>query len=86
MSGRAARCEQRLTGRRARTAQPTDAAPRRLPDPWSLRGLLFNVSTRLWDRGLTPGTVVRTLGPMGPGLISKYARNRCGHRQMHCSG
>ena len=57
-------------------AQPQDVAPRRMPDPWSLRGLLFIVSTRLWDRGLTPGTVVRTLGPMGPGLISKYARNR----------
>ncbi|KAK9821605.1 hypothetical protein WJX81_005670 [Elliptochloris bilobata] len=55
---------------------PQDMAPRRMPDPWSLRGLLFHVSTRLWDRGLTPGTVVRTLGPMGPGLISKYARNR----------
>ena len=65
-----------LTGRGA-GAQPQDVAPRRLPDAWSLRGLLFNASTRLWDRGLTPGTVVRTLGPLGPGLISKYARNRC---------
>ena len=25
---------------------------------------------------MTPGSIIRSLGPWGPGLVSKYARNR----------
>ena len=63
--------------------QPQDAGPRRLPgwaeSPWSVRGQMFRLSRALWEAGATPGAVVRTLGPWGPGLIQKYARSRCEH-------
>ena len=63
--------------------QPQDAGPRRLPSwaesPWSVRGQMFRLSRALWEAGATPGAVVRTLGPWGPGLIQKYARSRRVH-------
>ena len=65
--------------------QPEDTGPRRLPSwaesPWSVRGQMFRLSRALWEAGATPGAVVRTLGPWGPGLIQKYARSRC----VHCT-
>ena len=61
-------------------AQPQEVEPRPLPawaaSPWSVRGQLFRLSRSLWELGATPGILVRTLGPWGPGLIQKYARNR----------
>ena len=61
--------------------QPEEAGPRRLPSwaesPWSVRGQMFRLSRALWEAGATPGAVIRTLGPWGPGLIQKYARSRC---------
>ena len=61
--------------------QPEEALPRRLPSwaesPWSVRGQMFRLSQTLWEAGATPGAVIRTLGPWGPGLIQKYARSRC---------
>ncbi|CAL5229333.1 g12639 [Coccomyxa viridis] len=59
---------------------PEEAGPRRLPSwaesPWSVRGQMFRLSRTLWEAGATPGAVIRTLGPWGPGLIQKYARSR----------
>lgn len=67
--------------------QPQDAGPRRLPSwaesPWSVRGQMFRLSRALWEAGATPGAVVRTLGPWGPGLIQKYARSRCEQQPQH---
>jgi hypothetical protein len=42
-----------------------------------VRGQLFRLSRALWELGATPGILVRGLGPWGPQLIQKYARNRC---------
>ena len=67
--------------------QPQDAGPRRLPSwaesPWSVRGQMFRLSRALWEAGATPGAIVRTLGPWGPGLIQKYARSRCEQQPQH---
>lgn len=61
--------------------QPQEVAPRPLPEwarsAWSVRGQLFRLSRALWELGATPGILVRGLGPWGPQLIQKYARNRC---------
>jgi hypothetical protein len=61
--------------------QPQEVAPRPVPDwaksPWSVRGQLYRLANTLWEAGATPGTLIRTLGPWGPNLIQKYARNRC---------
>ncbi|KAK9917093.1 hypothetical protein WJX75_000828 [Coccomyxa subellipsoidea] len=57
---------------------PQDDGPRSLPEAsrWSVRGQLYHLSRSLWDAGATPGAVIRSLGPWGPSLIQKYARNR----------
>lgn len=34
------------------------------------------VAKGVWNCGVTPGSIIRSLGPWGPGLVSKYARNR----------
>ncbi|KDD72801.1 hypothetical protein H632_c2881p0, partial [Helicosporidium sp. ATCC 50920] len=39
-------------------------------------GLLARGAGRAWDWGLTPGSIIRGLGPWGPKLISRYARRR----------
>ena len=44
--------------------------------PWSLTALAFKTATAVWEAGLTPGGVVRTLGPAGPGLVKRYVRGR----------
>ncbi len=44
--------------------------------PFSLTALAFKTATAVWEAGLTPGGVVRTLGPVGPGLVKKYVRGR----------
>ncbi|GAB4823981.1 hypothetical protein N2152v2_011027 [Parachlorella kessleri] len=56
----------------------------RKPEGWQppaalrsgLRGAVFKVARGVWSWGVTPGSVIRSVGPWGPGLVSKYARNR----------
>eukprot|EP00884_Botryococcus_braunii_P004708 jgi/Botrbrau1/14238/Bobra.0381s0002.2 len=45
-------------------------------NPWTLRGQLYRLTNRMWDAGVTPGSVIRSLGPWGPGVIQRYVRNR----------
>jgi pimeloyl-ACP methyl ester carboxylesterase len=44
--------------------------------PWSLSRLAFKTALAVWEAGLTPGGVVRSLGPVGPGLVKRYVRGR----------
>ena len=50
--------------------------PEMVRDPWSWRGQLYRLAKNCWDWGVTPGGVIRTLGPWGRSWISRYARNR----------
>ena len=60
------------------TKRPDDwQPPERVRDPWTLLGIIYRTAYRVWDWGLTPGSVIRTLGPYGPTVIQRYARNRC---------
>ncbi len=53
--------------------------PKWAENPWSWRGQLVRLSRTMWDAGkLTPGTVIRTVGPLGPRLVKGYAKNRRG--------
>lgn len=64
------------------TKRPKDMQlPERVRDPYSLPGVIFRSFLQFWDWGLTPGSVIRTLGPYGPTVIQRYARNRCTHPQ-----
>lgn len=59
--------------------QPDDwQPPERVRDPWSIGGMLYRTVTNAWEWGLTPGAVIRMLGPWGPGTIQGYARRRWG--------
>jgi len=51
--------------------------PKWAENPWSWRGQLVRLSRNMWDAGhLTPGNVIRTVGPFGPWLVKGYAKNR----------
>lgn len=56
--------------------RPSEWEPSRLPSAWSLRGALARFLIWSWDSDLTPGRVIRGLGPLGPGLVQRYARGR----------
>lgn len=46
--------------------------PESLRSPWTVRGQVFRLAMSLWDAGLTPGIMVRALGPYGPRLAKGY--------------
>lgn len=50
--------------------------PASVRSPWSMRGLLYRSARAFWEWGLTPGSVVRFVGPMGPSIIEGYTRRR----------
>lgn len=56
--------------------KPEGWESRFLGEPWSLRTQLYKLATSAWMAGLTPGSVIRGLGPWGPGLIDKYVNGR----------
>ncbi|KAL6776482.1 CGI58 [Auxenochlorella protothecoides x Auxenochlorella symbiontica] len=57
--------------------QPPDwRPPAALAGRWTLRGQLARAAIAAWDHDLTPGRVIRGLGPFGPGLVARYARGR----------
>ncbi|KAI8474553.1 MAG: Alpha/Beta hydrolase protein [Monoraphidium minutum] len=57
------------------------------PDGWesrftsgtAFRRLLFRAAAGAWEAGVTPGAVIRGLGPWGPGLVGKYVGGRFSH-------
>ncbi|GBG00298.1 1-acylglycerol-3-phosphate O-acyltransferase-like [Raphidocelis subcapitata] len=42
----------------------------------ALRRALFRAAAGAWEAGVTPGAVIRALGPWGPGLVGKYVGGR----------
>ena len=56
--------------------RPSEWEPSSMPSAWSLRGALARFLIWSWDSDLTPGRVIRGLGPLGPGLVQRYARGR----------
>lgn len=58
-------------------ARPPEWEPaQRFTQSWTPRALLFRTAIKCWDHNLTPGRVIRGLGPWGPGLVARYARGR----------
>ena len=49
--------------------------PEQLRSPWTVRGQLYRAATAAWNRGVTPGSIVRCLGPFGR-RIEGYTRRR----------
>lgn len=50
--------------------------PDRFKNPLSAAGAAFRVFKGLWLTGVTPGSVIRGLGPMGERLAQRYAGAR----------
>lgn len=63
---------------RLQTNLPNDwEPPARFKNRFSLAGAVFRTFNVAWELGITPGGVIRTMGPYGAGLIQRYVRNRC---------
>jgi hypothetical protein len=45
-------------------------------DSWSLHSQLFKLAAHAWASGITPFSLIRALGPWGPGLVEKYVTGR----------
>ncbi|GIL81378.1 hypothetical protein Vretifemale_10367 [Volvox reticuliferus] len=58
---------------------PEDWERRWLGDKWTLRGQMFKVFMWSWEKGVTPGAIIRGLGPWGQNLVYKYVANRFSH-------
>lgn len=73
-------CERgrRPKGRRAGRS----AAPGPLFSLLAARRRPRRFATRVWDWGVTPGSIVRCMGPWGPGMASKYCRSRFTRQQQ----
>ncbi|GLC56231.1 hypothetical protein PLESTB_001082300 [Pleodorina starrii] len=58
---------------------PEDWERRWLGDKWSWRGQMFKMFMWGWEKGVTPGAIIRGLGPWGQSLVFKYVSNRFSH-------
>ncbi|KAG2422478.1 hypothetical protein HXX76_016002 [Chlamydomonas incerta] len=58
---------------------PEDWERQWLGDKWTWRGQLFKVFMKGWESGITPGSIIRGLGPWGQSLVYKYVSNRFSH-------
>ncbi|MEW5304929.1 MAG: hypothetical protein WDW36_007503 [Sanguina aurantia] len=58
---------------------PDDWMNKYLGDHFSWRKQAFKVFGSLWASGFTPGSLVRGMGPWGPGIVEKYVANRFNH-------
>ncbi|EFJ45067.1 hypothetical protein VOLCADRAFT_106093 [Volvox carteri f. nagariensis] len=58
---------------------PEDWERRWLGDKWSWRGQMFKMFMWGWEKGVTPGAIIRGLGPWGQNLVFKYVANRFSH-------
>lgn len=50
--------------------------PPALKNPFTIRGMLFRSAQSLWDWGLTPGGLIRALGPLGKTIVQGYTQRR----------
>ena len=50
--------------------------PEAVRSPFSMGGIIYRVATRCWHAGVTPGSIIRTLGPMGRRITRNYAERR----------
>jgi len=50
--------------------------PESLRSPWTMRGQMFRFATTVWNWGVTPGSMIRAAGPLGPRLVEGYVRRR----------
>ncbi|GFR44731.1 hypothetical protein Agub_g6057, partial [Astrephomene gubernaculifera] len=58
---------------------PEDWERRWLGERWSWRGQVFRALMWGWEAGLTPGALIRGLGPWGQSIVFKYVANRFSH-------
>ncbi|KXZ42499.1 hypothetical protein GPECTOR_141g697 [Gonium pectorale] len=58
---------------------PEDWERRWLGDKWTWRGQMFKAFMWGWEQGITPGSVIRGLGPWGQSIVYKYVANRFSH-------
>jgi len=59
-------------GKRPDTWEP----PESVRSPWTWKGQLYRLAVNIWNAGITPGLIIRSMGPFGPSLVEKYTRNR----------
>jgi hypothetical protein len=60
----------------AQPSKPEGWESRFLSERWSARAALYRLAANAWNAGLTPGGVIRALGPWGPGLVKRYVAGR----------
>lgn len=64
--------------------KPDDwAPPASLQSPWTVRGQLYRLAVAAWEGGITPGGIIRTLGPYGKRMVEGYTRRRFQSRGHH---
>jgi abhydrolase domain-containing protein 5 len=66
-------------GRVVRVTRAVRRERKWLGDKWTWRGQLFKVFMRGWEAGVTPGSVIRGLGPLGERIVHGYVSNRFSH-------
>lgn len=76
-------CEKRCAGLQSQPPDPTKV-PEWASSPWTWRGQFYRLGKTAWERGVTPGAIIRTLGPFGPKLIHGYSQNRSTDVQWNC--
>eukprot|EP00882_Tetradesmus_deserticola_P007407 GHRQ01007804.1.p1 GENE.GHRQ01007804.1~~GHRQ01007804.1.p1 ORF type:complete len:467 (+),score=186.71 GHRQ01007804.1:110-1510(+) len=65
-----------LVGPAGIPSKPEGWESRFASDSWSLRSQLFRLAGHAWASGVTPFSLIRALGPWGPGLVGKYVTGR----------
>lgn len=54
--------------------------PEAVRSPYSIRGAAYRAAVAAWNRGVTPGVMARTLGPLSRRVTRNYA-----DRRLHAS-
>ena len=50
--------------------------PQTVRSPFTLRGLVYRAASSAWERGVTPGTIIRSVGPLSRRFTQNYTRRR----------
>lgn len=50
--------------------------PEAVKSPWTLGGQLYRLASTMWTSGVTPGSIIRFLGPYGKRLVQGYTQRR----------
>ena len=53
--------------------------PEAVRSPYSVRGAAYLAAVAAWNRGVTPGVMARTLGPLTRRITTNYTQ-----RRLHC--